>query len=78
MEKNAPILANLISCILCYRCACTGDTPLTAGATDTITKPITTNNLQYMTGLQVGTTGDAGAWGGFSARVGPIICCDTF
>ena len=50
---------------------------LTAGGTDTITKPITSANLQYVNGIQVATIENSGPWNGFSATVGPITCCDT-
>ena len=50
---------------------------LTADGTDTITKPITSANLEYVDAMQVATIENGGAWDGFSAVVGPITCCDT-
>ena len=59
------------------RCVCTDSIALTSGGTDTITKPITSANLEYVDGMQVATIEAGGAWDGFSAVVGPITCCDT-
>ena len=74
------VYVQILSSIACiYRCACTSETPLTASATDTITKQIFKDDLSYVTAMQIGSSNGAASpytWSGYDASLGPIVCCD--